>query len=351
MQVAHLHGAKGNAGDTVIPDAVMKELNKILPEDTVWHPMNIRKKEWTQENVDYVNEKDLVVIGAGGLLINDTVDNSVSDWQWDISSELIKNIKKPIIVHSIGFNAFRGHRRFNSSFEDSLNTLIDKSLFFSLRHSGGIEQLKGYIKFDLHDKINMHFCPTLTHAPITIERKKQVRKDKTVGILFAGDRLRLRHEDIDSYCEHMSQFIDFLKKEGYKVYNIIHMAHDEWFYRKMNKDFDGLYMLEYNSVLNIYRAYKSLEFVVGDRGHSQMIPFSLGCKVIVPISHNKLKWFFEDVEMSEYGVEENDSHLSNKLIDIFENFNEEEWEFKQKKAMDKIKAVNDGNLLKLTKLL
>lgn len=351
MHIAHLHGAKGNAGDTVIPDAVMKELNKVFPEDTIWHPMNIRKRHWTQDNVDYVNEKDIVVVGAGGLLINDTVKDSQSDWQWDISVELMKKIEKPIIVYAIGFNAFRNHRPFNDSFKESLNTLIENSLYFSMRHLGGIEQLKEYVKVDLHKKVCFHFCPTLTLAPVDLNRKRKIRKDKSVGILFAGDRLKLRHQDLDEYCRHMSKFIDFLKKDGYKVYYIIHMSGDEWFLRKVRQDFDDIFLLENRKISSIYNAYKILDFVVGDRGHSQMIPFSVGCKTVTPISHNKLKWFLEDVGMSNYGVEENDENLSDKLISIFKDFDEEEWSLRQEVAMITIRAVNNGNLLRLNTLV
>lgn len=345
MKISHLRAAKGNAGDIVIPDAVMKELETILPiEDLTWHPMNIRKRNWTQDNVDYVNTCDMAVLGGGGLFLHDTVKDSASDWQWDISTELLKNVRGPLVVYAVGFNLFRGHREFKSVFKDSVNELIRKSVYFSLRHRGGIEKLKAYADPELHDKITFHFCPTLTFAPITMEEKQKYVKKKTVGVLVAGDRPHLRHKDLDTYISHISKVLEFLKKDGYKTYCIVHMVGDERIHGLLGKHFDDHIVLGGTNNDFIYNVYKQMDFIIGDRGHSQLIPFSVGCKTIVPISHDKLKWFFEDVDMSEYGIEEDDPDLSEKIITLVKDFDEEKWNEQHKKAMNLIKTTNQNNL-------
>ena len=47
---------------------------------------------------------------------------------------------------------------------------------------------------------------------------------------------------------------------------------------------------------------------------------SLGSKIISPISHDKLRWFLEDMGIEEYGIEENDTQLSQKLIPASRNY-------------------------------
>ena len=87
-----------------------------------------------------------------------------------------------------------------------------------------------------------------------------------------------------------------------------------------------------------------MDTVVCDRGHAQMIPFSLGCKILTPISHNKLKWFLDDIQLNEFGIEENDSELGDKLIKQYTQQEKLDWENIHIDRMNKIKQRYSENM-------
>ena len=50
------------------------------------------------------------------------------------------------------------------------------------------------------------------------------------------------------------------------------------------------------------------------RGHSQMIPFGLRKNILSIVSHDKLKWFLEDIDHPEWGVDVRENDFKNKFI-------------------------------------
>ena len=69
--------------------------------------------------------------------------------------------------------------------------------------------------------------------------------------------------------------------------------------------------------------YKKLHALFATRGHAQMIPIALGVNVISIISHDKLKYFLQDIGAEPTGVEFTDLTLE-KLISAYResvNFN------------------------------
>jgi hypothetical protein len=62
-----------------------------------------------------------------------------------------------------------------------------------------------------------------------------------------------------------------------------------------------------------------MELTMGTRGHAQMIPFGLNTKIISLGSHNKLKWFLEDIDSLDWFVNlrEDVSTLSERITALF----------------------------------
>ena len=103
--------------------------------------MNCRKI-YTKEDIDFINKHDVLFLSGGGLFLYDTFPNDVSDWQWGISSKLLDQISIPIVVYALGYNKFRKQRNFTDSFDITVNKLVEKAKFFSLRNSGSSRAIK-----------------------------------------------------------------------------------------------------------------------------------------------------------------------------------------------------------------
>jgi len=328
---------KGNAGDTAIGTAFKYLFKLEFPGDKI-HFMNCRKI-FTYKDINYINKFGALFLSGGGLFLYDSFQNTVSDWQWGISKQLLNRINIPIIVYSVGYNKFRKQLDFNNHFNETVSKLLEKSIFFGIRNIGSCNAIKKHVDKRLHKYIKLNYCPTLL-----LNKKYKYRNtldNGTVGFLFAGDRLKNRHENIDRFINQMKRFVKYLRNKNITTIRINH-AHDGWIDRYI--EFDKYINFNQKNTRFIYNNYSKIDLVVGDRGHSQMIPFACGCKILTPVSHDKLKWFLSDMNLSEFGIEENDNELSEKLIDQFNKLNNINWDRIQKERMQMIYKTNRNNL-------
>jgi polysaccharide pyruvyl transferase WcaK-like protein len=328
---------RGNAGDTAVGSAFAYLFRREFPDSKIKFMQS--RKIYTIEDINEINKADLLVLAGGGLFLYDTFPNAdVADWQWGISAELVEKIQIPIVVYALGYNKFRGQREFNRNFDRSVSKLVEKSIFFSLRNSGSCRALRKHVKNELRDKIQLNFCPTLL---LNRELKFEHKPSKKVGFIIGGDRVYNRHPNLDEYVKQMKKFVNYIKQEGYETVLINHL-HDYWLARYV--EFDRFIDLFDKPVETIYETFSEIDTVIADRGHGQMIPFAVGCKVISPVSHDKLNWFLEDIEMEEFGVDEGDDELFEKLKERFEKIQSLNWKEFHQKRMDKIMSTNDVNL-------
>jgi len=327
---------KGQAGDVAMGAAFNNLFKKEFPGSQITF-MNCRKK-FSKNDIDVINQYDVLIVSGGGLFLYDTFENNESDWQWGISEELLEQISIPIIVYAVGYNKFRGQRNFNSRFDKTVKVLVEKSLFFSVRNSGSGDAIKKHIPEYLHEKIKLNFCPTML---LNEKYKLKHQTTNSVGFVLAGDRLPNRHKNIKQFSGEIKKFTDYLSKIGKKTILINH-EHDTWSQNQIQ--FDDIIDLFQADARKTYETYSNMDTVVCDRGHAQMIPFSLGCKILTPISHNKLKWFLDDIQLNEFGIEENDSELGNKLIKQYMLQQKLDWENIYTDRMNKIKQLYLKNM-------
>lgn len=80
-----------NAGDTVLSWCVRRFL-----QFSSWNIKNVTQKV-DNKLLDEINASDMLIIGGGGLFLPDTNANSISGWQWAVSSDQIEKIKVPIV--------------------------------------------------------------------------------------------------------------------------------------------------------------------------------------------------------------------------------------------------------------
>jgi len=334
---------KGNAGDTAVGMACTNVYQNEFSNCEITY-MNCRQI-FEQKHVDEINTHDILIVGGGGLFLKDTFPNDVSGWQWGISSELLSKINIPIIVYAIGYNKFRGQEEFSTVFNKSVTSLVEKSIFFSMRNSGSCESIKKHIPKKFHSKISLNYCPTILFNK---KFKKNISRTTSVGFVLGGDRLNHRHKNLDNFIKNIQEFCDHLKKNKIKTILINHQ-NDDWISKFIK--FDEYKNLYEKPVEEIYNFYSSIDTVIADRGHGQMIPFSCGCKIISPVSHEKLSWFLDDLELSDLGIDENDKKLGEKLIEKYNSLQIIAWEKTYHSKMNEIENNYNENFKKIRKNL
>lgn len=306
-----------NAGDTVLSQCVRKTLNTRLRNG--WNLIKLTDQV-SDKTIDEINKTSYLILGGGGVLLPDSNPNSISGWQWAIDQSYWEKIKVPVIVYAIGYNFFRGQQN-SDLFIKNLKALVERADFFSLRNHGSIRKVKEILPQHLHHKLLYQPCPT------TVIRKlfpglPPKKNSKTIGINVAFDRYERRFgKNVYIILDEIAIAIKKIEKQGYSIVNVCHLESDRKFeislqrrsvqYRTIN--------LQYKLPHEVYSFYNEVELMIGMRGHAQMIPFGLNTKIISLGSHEKMKYFLEDIDALDWYIDVNDhpEGLSDKIFEKF----------------------------------
>lgn len=341
--------AIGNAGDTMLSQCVRKTLNHSLKNES-WNIIPVNETV-TAATVDSINAGRILVIGGGGLFLPDTNKNTISGWQWAIPSEQLDRITCPICVYSVGYNYFRGQQS-TELFETNLIKLLEKSAFFGLRNTGSIKAIKEIVPEQFHDRIVFQPCTTTLIRKLYADSLPAKKTTGKVAINIALDRPDNRFgKNKDLILSQIAEAAGAIADKGYEVYFVSHCGVDNAFipYLKQAKaKFKAVDMSVYypDKILSFYN---QMDVVLGMRGHAQMIPFGLNCEIISLGSHDKMKWFLDDIEADDWYVELNadPSTLKDTIIERFEYIHEKNREETVKRLLsqqDRLWNITLNNL-------
>jgi len=315
-----------NAGDTLLFPCVRQLFQQELGR-VDFDLIDVRQPV-TSKTIERINQSNALVIGGGGLFLSDTNANPCSGWQWPISVELLDQIRVPIIVFAVGYNRFRGQPDFAPIFTENVQKLVEKSVFFGLRNNGSLNALQRYLPKRLWDKLTYQPCPTTILNKLHFGQPDRAKKNgKVLAVNVAMDRAGLRFGSRQKeIAERMAAALRKLQADGWEIRLYHHHTLDEvsgvWFRGQ------GIEVTEVD--LNgappddVLRYYADADLCMGMRGHAQMVPFGLGVPVLSLISHDKLGFFLEDIQRTEWGVEVHDSGLTEQMIRFAEHSNLEQ---------------------------
>ena len=314
MKISHVGTCNtGNAGDIALYHLTQKLFEKFLGRQK-FSNINIHKLI-TAKEVATFNAAEFVLIGGGGVFLKDTKANANSGWFWNCPLPCLCKIKSPLIVFGVGYNRFRGQEEFDPIFRKHINAITRRAVFFGLRNNGSVGKIKGYLNKNekFHERLCMQPCPTTLLAKFY--KTKKVKKRKVMAVNIAEDRKALRKVGIKLY-NSVVNVAKYAIKKGFAIEIVSHCPADrdeivDIF--KKNKVKHKIVKLEYAKVGTIIRYYKSISLAIGMRGHSQMIPFGVSTPFYSLISHDKLRYFLNDINCS-WGAEISDANLESKII-------------------------------------
>jgi len=304
----------GNAGDTLLPIALRDLWHQHQPEinwlnQHVYQPVDIHLTE-------KINGSKGVIVGGGGLFLRDTNANVLSGWQWPCSIEMLRKIDVPIVLFAIGYNRFRGQDDFDPIFTENIRMFAEKSIYLGLRNYGSIESLKQYLPENFHHKLVYQPCPTTFLKRLYPDIANYNEKENFFALNCAFDRPHLRFgqnigkilSNIAIVCKEISKHIPL------KFYS--HMQTDQLIFPFLQS-----YGVEYEVIdlqnshpRRIIEEYAKPKFVLGMRGHAQLIPFGCNTPIVSIISHNKMQWFLDDIGQPTWGADVLSKNFKSELL-------------------------------------
>lgn len=337
---------QGNAGDTMLSKCVrqiFREHFKIINWDIC--KVSDRVEERT---IQKINNKDVCIIGGGGLFLPDTNENNISGWQWGISKNNLFNINIPVIVYAVGYNYFKGQKR-TELFEQNIISLVNKAQFIGLRNQGSVSVIKEILPDSLKEKILYQPCPTTLISKLFTLPKKIVNKKIAVNIAF--DRLEKRlGENTVLILDEISQAIKEISIMGYEIILVLHCNSDSIFSIFLNNRNVKYKIVNLSYALpnEIIQFYSNIELTIGMRGHSQMIPFGVHCRILSLGTHEKMKWFLQDIEAEDWYIDVtmDIQNLKTNIVENFKQINEnlsKDTDYRMKMQQEKLWRITMEN--------
>jgi polysaccharide pyruvyl transferase WcaK-like protein len=209
-------------------------------------------------------------------------------------------------------------------FKEHLASFADRIVFMGMRNSGSMQNIKEYLPEEKQACIAYQPCPTtvikcLYPALFRINGKQSDRP--VLGLNCAFDRSDARFQGTqEEICGEIAAAIKKLS-DTFVIDYVIHSPEDDLFVPYLKKY--GVPFSVKNLVNTtpkyIVQYYQRLAIMLGMRGHSQMVPFGCGIPIISLISHDKLKWFLQDIEREEWGIEVQAKRLKDEIVDKVED--------------------------------
>ena len=250
---------------------------------------------------------DAVVIGGGGLFLQDTNPNRLSGWQWKISPEVLTALEVPLIVYALGDNRFPGQPEFDDLMRSHVGQVLEQSAFFGLRNSGSMATMGALLGWQ--DRIVFQPCPTtiLDHLYEPLAGRRPDPKQKTVAIqMLVHPRQTAAGFDAETIHEATVRAARILVGKGWRVLSTPFHPDDAEVSRRLVAEVDGVEEVRlFGHDVGFFSGvefFASVPYVLGGRGHAQMIPFGVGS---IPISvdlHAKLGYFAADIGHPEFVV-------------------------------------------------
>lgn len=324
MNVIHfgIHNKENkNSGDTLLFKTT-RDLFDLHFDHINWTLKNLWESV-DDEMINFVNqEMDCILIGGGGLFLKDQkgAEESVSGWQWNCRTENLKKIKKPIIIFGVGYNRFRNQEDFDPVFTENLTALAERSIFFGLRNTGSIENTKRYV--GENTPFFLQYCPTTILSRIYDDISTE-HSEKILSFNLAYDRPQFRFGDREKELfKELGSFLDYIQDNSdYKIHITLHKHIDAEIvpYLSNTLNYEVVNLTESNAE-GIMDYYSKIDFAVGMRGHAQLIPFGFNKKIISIVSHNKMQYFLDDIQL-DLGVDVQSSSFLSDLISKFNDVN------------------------------
>jgi hypothetical protein len=301
-----------NSGDA-LQTILVRDILKHHDLNADWNLKHVHM-EVDDADVQNFNSKDAMIIGSGGLIL--PAFEKVSGWQWNCKIADLHKINTPLIGFALGYNLFRGHKIANKLFLNHINTTLSKSIFWGMRNRGSVNSLKEIVNDSNKEKIVFQPCITTIISDIYPHLVKKVQKKNVIALNCAFDREEMRFGDRkDEILNNIALAMKELSKD-YEIHYFANAKSDEIMltYLEANHVNYKPIKLYDVSAKKIITHYSYPKLVLGMRGHAQLIPFGCNTPILSLISHNKLRWFLDDIDAVEWGVEVKGDKLKETIV-------------------------------------
>ena len=154
-----------------------------------------------------------------------------------------------------------------------------------------------------------------------------IKKKKKIEIGFSAKKINYKFKNkkiLQNFISTIEDLILLWKKKNYKVEIILHKNLDILLTKKLdNKLLNDIKVVNLTdaSIKKTIDYYKSLDLLFAMRGHHQLIAAGLCTPFYSIISHDKIKFFVKDNNLSQYSADVNDLNFKKRVLNFSKSEN------------------------------
>jgi polysaccharide pyruvyl transferase WcaK-like protein len=255
-------------------------------------------------DINKLENQDLIIVGGGGI-----IRELLSAYRGSFAS-----FNSPTIGYALGLNTFVDSNGQDSLLSQSNSTLLRSVItrdfkYFSVRNDDTKENLEK-IGLSLPETPDPGLWSGMNLS------NSNTKKEEYVIIQLAGDmywnRFFFNEVDIISFTKRINIVKNFLNQRGYNVCFAYHRIEDKYFLKYITQPFqEWTWNTTMPTVPQGLINYRDAKFVIGMRGHAQIIPFGFGVPPIALVNQSKNYSFMQKVGLERYCV-----NIKEKLLEL-----------------------------------
>jgi polysaccharide pyruvyl transferase WcaK-like protein len=339
INILHLASHTGNIGDNASHIGLKKILSKTLKKKYNITQLEIRKSYniysgndklvYDEKFAKKVNRYDLLIIGGGNYL-DYSITGSCTGTTLNIKPEILKKIKVPIMIVSMGCYPPRDIPKGNiEKFKNFLNSVIDsEKITLALRNDGSKEFIKRHVGSRFNNKI-----PEILDNGFFYENNLcnyNLIKKKYIVMNTSNDKFKMKNNeiirniDLNLYNENYLKIINYvLSNSNYDIVFVPHLyTNISAINRIINKIDDynmrtrisiAPYLHGYEGTDKLFSIYKKSELALCIRLHSNICSLAMNKLNIGLASLDRLIYMYEKLDLKDRYVKV-DNEFSEEVI-------------------------------------
>lgn len=332
MKVLHLASFSGNIGDGANHRGFYKNFTSLIDASARFTECEIRQfyrswgiRHFDESFVSQVNQHDLLVIG-GGNFFEICWDYSKTGTTIDISAELLRKIRTPILINGIGFDTTKGFsEKSRRAFWNFLSLLIDlPNVYLTFRNDGSTRLLQECYGTKVVDELitvpDGGFFFEIESDDDSVQEQR-----RRLGVCVARDMSERRFAKtgfagfaatfaswLEGFCAAYPGydicFVPHIFSDISAIYDVVELLPDP--IRRQRISIAPLSTENPWSIDHAFKAYAQCDLVLSTRFHGNVVAIGNGIPTIGLTTGRKYGLLYEEIEAS-------DRHIAVSEDDLF----------------------------------
>ncbi len=322
-KLLHIASFIGNIGDNASHLGLGNILNEISTEKPEIEHLEIRKfyKNYTladnlkfdESFADYANTFDGIIIGGGGFL-DYWVPGSGTGTTLDIPQSVIRKIKRPLIISSVGALPHQAVPEGNEvRFKKFLDVALEQdNLFIALRNDGSFENIQENFGQDYAERMHKILDNAFFYSPPIRER---LVEQEYVAINLAPDQLSMHSKlhaplEVDDFYQQIKQVIEHcISSLGLHVVLVPHIQADMTAILKVIQSLESFTARTMVSVApciqgnwgaeQLLSIYQNSKFVIATRFHANVCSTAMQKATIGIAVLDRVGFMYDSIGMNQ----------------------------------------------------